>query len=267
MHFEGVVKKMTTEDLSEVNYFIEFENSFIHLNQFLERSFTIECKGSQCLLCSSSSNIFSKSGYCKSCFFNAPEAGLWNIHPEKSKAHLNIADRDLDYEKKAQLQPHIVYLSNTGSLKVGVTRKTQIPTRWIDQGAHEAIEILETPNRFLAGSAEVALKKYVKHQTGWVKMLKNQRDNINLQSSKEHVKTYIPSNLIQYFSQKNKVYSFDFPVLKYPKNPKQVYLNEKSDKFSGKLLGVKGQYLIFDNDQVLQFRAHQGYLFKISIDA
>ena len=107
MHFEGVVKKMTTEDLSEVNYFIEFENSFIHLNQFLERSFTIECKGTQCLLCSSSSNIFSKSGYCKSCFFNAPEAGLWNIHPEKSKAHLNIADRDLDYEKKAQLQPHI----------------------------------------------------------------------------------------------------------------------------------------------------------------
>ena len=57
-------------------------------------------------------------------------------------------------------------------------------------------------------------------------MLKNQRDNINLQSAKEHVKTYIPSNLIQYFSKKNKVYSFDFPVLKYPKNPKQVYLNE-----------------------------------------
>ncbi len=57
---------------------------------------------------------------------------------------------------------------------------------------------------FLAGSAEVALKKYVKHQTGWVKMLKNQRDNINLQSSKEHVKTYIPSNLIQYFSEKIK---------------------------------------------------------------
>ena len=70
-------------------------------------------------------------------------------------------------------------------------------------------------------------------------MLTNQRDNINLQSSKEHVKTYIPSNLIQYFSEKNKVYSFEFPVLKYPKNPKQVYLNEKSDKFSGKLLGIK----------------------------
>ena len=266
MHFEGVVKKMTSEYSSVVNYFIEFENSFIHLNQFLEKSFTIECIGTQCLSCSSSLDIF-KHGFCKKCFFNSPRAGLWNLYPEKSQAHLNIEDRDLDYEKKIQLQPHIVYLSNTGSVKVGVTKKTQIPTRWIDQGAHEAIEILETPNRFLAGCAEVALKKHVNHRTNPNNMLKNQRENINLHSFKDHVKTYIPSNLIQYFSEKNKVYSFEFPVLKYPKNPKQIYLTEKGSNFSGKLYGVKGQYLIFDNNQVLQFRNHEGYIFKISISA
>ena len=172
MHFKGVVKKMTTEFNSTINYFVEFENSYIHLNQFLDHDISINCFGYNCLSCSSAQPIF-RQGFCKSCFFESPLAGEWIIKPELSKAHLNIPDRDLDYEKKAQLQPHIVYLSNTGSLKVGVTRKTQIPTRWIDQGAHEAIEILETPNRFLAGSAEVALKKYVKHQTGWVKMLKN----------------------------------------------------------------------------------------------
>ena len=265
MHFEGVVKKMTTEKSHVVNYFIEFENSFTHVNQFLERTFTIECVGTQCLSCSSSSNIFGQ-GYCKSCFFTIPNAGAWNLYPEKSKAHLNIADRDLDYEKKVQLQPHIVYLSNTGSVKVGVTKKTQIPTRWIDQGAHEAIEILETPNRFLAGSAEVALKKHVKHQTDWIKMLKNERDNINLNSFKEHVKTYIPSNLTQYFSERNTVHSFDFPVRKYPTKPKQVKLKEIGSKFSAKLFGIKGQYLIFDNNQVLQFRNHEGYLFKINIE-
>lgn len=147
MHFEGVVKKMTTEYSSVVNYFIEFENSFIHLNQFLEKSFTIECIGYSCLSCSSNQEIF-RQGFCKSCFFESPLAGDWIIKPELSKAHLNIADRDLEYEKKIQLQPHIVYLSNTGSVKVGITRKSQIPYRWIDQGAHEAIEIIETPNRF-----------------------------------------------------------------------------------------------------------------------
>ena len=142
MHFQGVVRKMTTEYSSVINYFIEFENSYIHLNQFLERSFTIECIGYSCLSCSSKDDIF-RQGFCKRCFFESPLAGDWIIRPELSKAHLNIADRDLDYEKKIQLQPHIVYLSNTGSVKVGITRKSQLPHRWIDQGAHEAIEIIE----------------------------------------------------------------------------------------------------------------------------
>ena len=265
MHFEGVVKKMTTEYSSEVNYFIEFDNSYIHLNQFLEKSLTIKCVGYSCLSCSNDGEIF-KQGFCKTCFFESPLAGAWNLYPEKSKAHLNIEDRDLDYEKKIQLQPHIVYLSNTGSVKVGVTKKTQIPTRWIDQGAHEAIKILETPNRFLAGSAEVALKKHINHRTDWKKMLKNERDNINLLSFKEHVKTYIPNNLIQYFVKKDKVYTFNFPVRNYPTNPKQVKIKEIGFEFSAKLLGVKGQYLIFENNQVLQFRNHEGYIFKININ-
>ena len=145
---------------STINYFIEFKNNFIHLNQFLNHKISINCYGYCCLSCLSSEPIF-RQGFCKNCFFESPLAGGWIIKPELSKAHLNIEDRDLKYEKKVQLQPHIVYLSNTGSIKVGVTRKSQIPFRWIDQGAHEAIEIIETPNRFLAGTAEIALKKYL----------------------------------------------------------------------------------------------------------
>ena len=98
--------------------------------------------------------------FCKSCFYENPAAGDWVMRPELSKAHLNKADRDLEYEKKVQLQPHIIYLALSSHLKVGVTRKTQIPTRWIDQGAHEAMTIIEVPNRYLAGIGEVALKEY-----------------------------------------------------------------------------------------------------------
>ena len=87
------------------------------------------------------------------------------MHPELSTAHLDKEDRDLEYEKKVQLKPHVVYLANSSNVKVGVTRKSQIPTRWIDQGAHEAIEIVEVPNRYLAGITEVALKDYVADKT------------------------------------------------------------------------------------------------------
>jgi len=93
---------------------------------------------------------------------------------------LDKEDRDLEFEKKMQLQPHIVYLANSSSIKVGVTRKSQVPTRWIDQGAHEAIEIVEVPNRYLAGITEVALKEFVSDKTSWRKMLQNNIEDVDL---------------------------------------------------------------------------------------
>ena len=264
MHFQGVVKKMVTELSTPINYFIEFEDNFIHLNQFIDKLFKFECIGYSCLSCSESQNLY-RQGFCKSCFFESPLAGDWIMRPELSKAHLNIADRDLDYEKKIQLQPHIVYLSNTGRIKVGVTRKSQIPYRWIDQGAHEAVELLQTPNRFLAGEAEVALKKYMSDKTNWRSMLKNERDSSNIKSSKDHAKNFIPSNLLHYFVDASNVLSIDFPVVEYPDNPKSIKLN-KDSFFSGILKGVKGQYLIFEKNQVLNFRAHEGHIFKIEIE-
>lgn len=264
MHFQGVVKKMVTELSTPINYFIEFEDNFIHLNQFIDKLFKFECTGYSCLSCSESQNLY-RQGFCKSCFFESPLAGDWIMRPELSKAHLNIADRDLDYEKKIQLQPHIVYLSNTGRIKVGVTRKSQIPYRWIDQGAHEAVELLQTPNRFLAGEAEVALKKYMSDKTNWRSMLKNERDSSNIKSSKDHAKNFIPSNLLHYFVDASNVLSIDFPVVEYPDNPKSIKLN-KDSFFSGILKGVKGQYLIFEKNQVLNYRAHEGHIFKIEIE-
>ena len=264
MHFQGVVKKMVTELSTPINYFIEFEDNFIHLNQFIDKLFKFECTGYSCLSCSESQNLY-RQGFCKSCFFESPLAGDWIMRPELSKAHLNIADRDLDYEKKIQLQPHVVYLSNTGRIKVGVTRKSQIPYRWIDQGAHEAVELLQTPNRFLAGEAEVALKKYMSDKTNWRSMLKNERDSSNIKSSKDHAKNFIPSNLLHYFIDASNVLSIDFPVVEYPDNPKSIKLN-KDSVFSASLKGVKGQYLIFENNQVLNYRAHEGHIFKIEID-
>ena len=103
---------------------------------------------------------------------SSASVGDWIMRPELSTAHLDIEDRDLAYEKKVQLQPHIVYLALSSEVKVGVTRKTQVPTRWIDQGAVQAIPIVEVPNRYLAGITEVALKNHFADKTRLAKNAK-----------------------------------------------------------------------------------------------
>ncbi len=146
MNYQGVLKKMRTEIGSPVQYYLILENDFINLNQALDKYLEISFLKYECLNCHLDKPIF-RQGFCKSCFFEIPQAADWIMRPELSKAHLDKEDRDLAFEKKMQLQPHIVYLANSSNVKVGVTRKDQIPTRWIDQGAHEAIEIVEVPNR------------------------------------------------------------------------------------------------------------------------
>ena len=146
------------------------------------------------------------------------------MKPELSKAHLDEEDRDLEYEKKAQLQPHIVYLANSSNVKVGVTRKSQVPTRWIDQGAHEAIEIVEVPNRYLAGITEVALKPHISDKTNWRTMLKNEIEDVNLEETRDKLKQYLPDEVQEYYLASNKETEIKFPVLEYPKKLKK-YIN------------------------------------------
>jgi hypothetical protein len=186
------------------------------------------------------------------------------MRPELSTAHLDKEDRDLDYEKKVQLQPHIVYLANSSNVKVGVTRKSQVPTRWIDQGAHEAIEIVEVPNRYLAGITEVALKNHVGDKTNWRTMLKNDIQDENLVEWRERLKQYIPDEAKDYFIANNSETNLEFPVEKYPEKPKSLNL-VKVEHYTGKLLGIKGQYLIFEDDTVFNIRSNEGLVVRIEI--
>ena len=144
--FEGTLNKMITEKSDPINYFLKMDTGFIHMNQLIGKKINISYTGSRCLNCHKDIILF-RQGFCKTCFFKIPSAGDWIMRPELSKAHLGVEDRDLEYEKKIQLQPHIIYLALSSHLKVGITRKSQLPTRWIDQGAHEAITLLEVPNR------------------------------------------------------------------------------------------------------------------------
>jgi hypothetical protein len=186
------------------------------------------------------------------------------MRPELSTAHLGQEDRDLSYEKKVQLQPHIVYLANSSNVKVGVTRKTQVPTRWIDQGAHEAIEIVEVPNRYLAGITEVALKDHVGDKTNWRKMLTNNVDDEDLVDWRNKLKPFIPDEAQDYFIDSNTETNLNFPVLRYPEKVKSLNL-DKTPNYTGLLKGIKGQYLIFEDNTVFNIRGSEGYYVGLSI--
>jgi len=263
MTYQGVLTKMETEYAIPVQYYLVFENDFINFNQLLNKSIKIEFVKHQCLNCSLDKPIY-RQGFCKSCFFDIPQAADWIIKPELSKAHLDEEDRDLDYEKKVQLTPHIVYLANSSNVKVGVTRKGQVPTRWIDQGAHEAIEIVEVPNRYLAGITEVALKDYVADKTNWRKMLKNDIDDENLVTWREKIKQFIPEEALAYYIETNTETEIEFPVLRYPVKPKSLNI-EKQLQYQGVLKGIKGQYLIFEDDTVFNIRSNEGLVVTISV--
>ena len=225
MTYEGVLTKMQTEIGNPIQYYLVFENNFLNVNQLLGKNIEITFKGYQCLNCNQKKKIF-RQGYCYDCFMASASAGDWIMKPELSTAHLDIEDRDLVYEKKVQLQPHIVYLALSSEVKVGVTRGTQVPTRWIDQGAVQAIPIVEVPNRYLAGITEVALKKMYADKTNWQKMLKNEVPTADLIKERVSLKYLIPKEVQDYFDvDKNELYELHFPVLHYPKKVSSLNLD------------------------------------------
>ncbi|NNK19184.1 MAG: DUF2797 domain-containing protein [Maribacter sp.] len=263
MHYEGVLRKMQTEMGQPIQYYMLFEGNFLNVNQVLTKQLQIDFIKFQCLNCGEDRPIF-RQGFCKTCFFETPSAGDWIMRPELSTAHLGKEDRDLEYEKKVQLQPHIVYLANSSNIKVGVTRKSQVPTRWIDQGAHEAIEIIEVPNRYLAGITEVALKDHLGDKTNWRKMLTNNVDDEDLVKWRNKLKQYIPSEAKEYFLENKNETHMEFPVLNYPEKVKSLNLG-KTPSYNGVLMGIKGQYLIFEDNTVFNVRGSEGYYISLGI--
>ncbi|WP_194766905.1 DUF2797 domain-containing protein [Tamlana sp. I1] len=264
MTYQGVLTKMDTEFSSPIQYYLVFENDFLNVNQLLDKNISIQFVKYQCLNCGMDKPIY-RQGFDKQCFFEIPQAADWIMHPELSKAHLGIEDRNLEYEKAVQLKPHIVYLANSSNVKVGVTRKSQVPTRWIDQGAHEAIEIVEVPNRYLAGITEVALKDHIADKTNWRKMLKNDIDDESLETWRDRLEAYIPDEAKSYFIESNKETHIDYPVHKYPVKPKSLNIL-KEQQYTGKLVGIKGQYLIFEDDTVFNVRANEGLVVSITVN-
>lgn len=263
MQFEGQIRKMTTENHSPINYYWNFKDDFIVMNQLLGKKIKISFDHYECLGCHEDKEIY-QMGYCKNCFFTLPEANPSIINPELSTAHLGIAQRDLEWEQKFELQPHIVYLANSSGVKVGVTRLTQVPTRWIDQGASEAIIIARTDNRYEAGMIEVSLKDIITDKTNWQRMLKNDVPEVDLFQKYHEIKSYVNKDFIQFLVDEPEVLKLEYPVNSYPDKVKSLNL-KKTPIIEGILKGIKAQYLIFEDNSVFNVRGHEGFYVKFEI--
>ena len=260
------LSKMLTQHREPIVYELGSDDSKIDFNSLINKNIKISWNGViTCRKCKKKTKKSFGEGFCYPCFMNAPEASPCILKPELCQAHLGIG-RDLEYEEKNHNQPHAVYLAATDKVKVGVTRSTQIPTRWIDQGANKAIVLAITPNRHLAGVLEVALKSIYSDKTNWRSMLKNLTDeSIDLEEEKWSCYELLPSDLQQYFVEDDTIYNFIYPSEKYPTNVSSINL-QKTAAIEGVLTGIKGQYLIFDNEYVFNVRRHTSFEIELNIN-
>jgi hypothetical protein len=264
MQFEGNILKMRAEYASPVNYFLPVSGSEIYLNNLLGKEISLNFTGQiNCISCGKQTKTSFGQGFCYNCLQTAPEASESVMRPELSKSHFGIA-RDLEWAEKHDLIDHYVYLAVSADVKVGVTRYHQVPTRWIDQGASSAIKIANVPNRHIAGVIEVFLKKFFTDKTDWRAMLKNEiSENISLMDQKQKVYQLLPAELRKYFEPDDHITQIEYPVLEYPQKLNSLSF-DKQPLISGILKGIKGQYLIFDEGNVLNIRKHNGYWLEIN---
>lgn len=261
--FTGRLNKMRVSQDETIQYFLELNESVL-MNNLVGQNIRLFWNGQiECGSCGKPTKKSFNQGFCYNCFMKSPDSSECIIRPELCRAHLGEG-RDVEWEERNHNQPHVVYLAASDVVKVGVTRSTQIPTRWIDQGAASAIKIAETPNRYIAGILEVALKDYFSDKTNWKRMLKNEQDDtIDLVEEKWRLEESLPADLVEYFSEDDTIEIFRYPVLQFPVNVKSMTFDKES-VIEGKLQGIKGQYLLFDNDRVINLRKHTGYILEIS---
>ena len=259
------MRKMLAGFDGTVSYAIAMADTPLELSPYIGQVFTLRATGVlSCVSCGKRVKKLFQQGFCYPCLVSAPEAAECIVRPELCRAHLGEG-RDPEWERTHHDTEHVVYISYTGGIKVGVTRSTQVPVRWIDQGAVGALIIARVPYRQLAGLIEVDLKRLFADKTNWRAMLKEvPPDHAALFDARAQARNALREDLQQYLVPEEQPLEIRYPVLAYPPKVTSVSL-EKTPVLSGRLLGAKGQYLLFEDGRVFNVRNHSG--FHITLDA
>ncbi len=260
----GSISKLTCEFKNPILYKFNIGNQSFDLNNYIGKNIKIKFLDKiNCIECGNKIKKTFMQGFCYPCFIKSPKTSECIFKPHLCRAHLGES-KDMEWSKKYCLSDQYVYLSITSNLKVGVTRYTQIPNRWIDQGAHHAIKLAKVPNRYLAGMIEIELSKYISDRTQWRKMLQGNYEQIDLLNKKKELAKLLSSEYQKYIITDNTIQNLFYPQLNQLEKIKSINI-EKTPLIDGKITGIKGQYIIIDNLYVLNVRKYTGYSFEIEI--
>ncbi len=252
---------------SPIQYHLRLGEHEIHLNPLLGKPIRLSFTGQMhCIQCGRKINKTFQQGYCFPCLRRLQECDLCVIYPERCHVEEGTCPQD-DWAHAQCYQEHIIYLANTSGLKVGITRHTQVPTRWIDQGARQALPIFQAANRYQSGLIEVALKQYVSDRTNWRVMLKQEANLIDLYKERDRLLAQAHNEIESVISgfkpgdicpiDPSEIVELSYPITQYPEKITSLSFDKTPD-ISGVLLGIKGQYLILDAG-VINIRKFGGY--------
>ncbi|MFT6957884.1 MAG: hypothetical protein ACJAYC_002900 [Halieaceae bacterium] len=264
---EGGARKMRTDLQDPVQYTLWLGDAEIPVNQYLGRSLQLSYNGQiNCIHCDRKTNKSFSQGYCYPCFRRLAQCDNCIVSPEKCHYHLGTC-REPEWGEANCMIDHVVYLANTSGIKVGITRGTQVPTRWMDQGATQAQPIFRVSNRLQSGLVETTFAAHIADKTNWQAMLKGDNAPVDLEAERHRLMAECAGEIealqnthgLQAISvlEEADAFSIRYPVLEHPTKVKSFNL-DKAPLVEGTLMGIKGQYLIFDTG-VINIRKYGGY--------
>lgn len=272
MTITGDLRKMETQLAHSVNYRLPMGEERVAMNDLIGQVITLHYNNEiHCIACGRKTSKSFNQGYCFPCMRALAECDSCIVKPEQCHFHEGTC-RDEQWALSHCMQDHIVYLANSSGLKVGITRHSQIPTRWMDQGATQALPIYRAKNRYMSGLLEVILKNHMADKTDWRKMLKGDAAPVDLCARRDEVLAVCDSEIRQLKATYGEdvlipissadITEISYPVSHYP--AKVTSFNfDKSPEIKGELHGIKGQYLIFDGG-VINIRKFAGYNVTLS---
>ena len=268
MLVRGNLQKMYTTLASPVVYQLPVGDQRVTLNDAIGSPISLRfVKQINCIHCGRKTNKSFSQGFCYPCFSSLAQCDMCIVKPETCHFHLGTC-REPEWAAQHCMQDHYVYLANSSGIKVGITRGTQIPTRWIDQGASSALPIFRARERLVSGKLEMILKQHVADKTDWRRMLKGEPEEVDLAERRDRLvdtsrielnalEKALGSDAFTYLDKEDPVV-VEYPVQAYPHKVTAHNL-DKTELVTGVLQGIKGQYLILDSG-VLNIRKFAGYL-------
>lgn len=268
----GHLSKMVVQLAKPVNYYLPLDDERVLLNDYLGQRIRLNYAGEiHCCHCGRKTKKSFNQGFCFPCLKKLARCDSCIVSPEKCHYEQGTC-REPEWGEAFCLTDHVVYLANSSGVKVGITRATQLPTRWIDQGAVQALPIMRVATRLQSGLVEDALRQHVADKTNWRKMLKGELERVDLPAARDTLFERCEAEL-RALSERFGVQALqpvvdaecvdiEYPVLEYPTKVSSHNF-DKTPQVEGTLMGIKGQYLILDTG-VINLRKFTAYNISFS---